>query len=107
MNKAPEDVKAAEQEARNLLDEADKEAKAIVAKATSDGEGILKDEKKRGDKEREILLQRAETEALEMVKDLDKENKAQITRLRENCANRMEKAVNLITERIVKAHGNS
>ena len=37
MKEALEDVKAAEQEARNILDEADKEAKAIVTEAANEG----------------------------------------------------------------------
>ena len=53
------------------------------------------------------MREQAEAKAQEIAEGFKKEYEEQVKRLKEISANRMETAVDMIVERIVKAHGNS
>lgn len=107
MKEALDAVKIAEGEAKALLDEAEKEARAIVAKAEQDGEVTIEEAKKSGDLEGKKLVERAQAEAQEQSHQLAQEHEKKVKILKKQAAGRIPRAVDLIVERIVKAHGDS
>lgn len=93
---AEEKIKAAQQEAKDLLLSAEEEAEKII-KAAEDQE-LLKSKKK---------LEAAEKEAQKEADNKRKQNDEICQELKRKAAEKMEDAVNLVVERIVKMNGNS
>lgn len=93
---AEEKLKAAHQEAKDLILQAEEEAARII-KAAEDQE-LLKSKQQ---------LEAAEKEAYQEADKKRKQNNDKCLELRQKAAAKMEDAVNLVMERIVKMNGNS
>lgn len=107
MKDALEDVKITEQQAKTLLEEAEKEARVIISNARDEGEKLLLDAKKRGEAEGNKIVKQAEDDATNQAGNLSKEHEEKVKHLEKFAAAKINKAVDMIVERIVKAHGNS
>jgi len=93
---AEEKLKAAQQEAKDLLLRAEEEAAKII-KAAEDEE-LIKGRKQ---------LEAAEKEASKEADSKRKQNDETCKELKRKAAEKMDDAVNLVMERIVKINGNS
>ncbi|MHB1392668.1 MAG: hypothetical protein ACYCYE_06245 [Clostridia bacterium] len=93
---AEENLKAAHQEAKDLLLHAEEEA-ARVIKAAEDQE-LLKSKQQ---------LEAAEKEAYQEADSKREQNNGKCQELKRKAAEKMEDAVNLVMERIVRINGNS
>jgi len=91
-----EKIKSAHQEAKDLLLRAEEEAERII-KAAEDSE-ILKGKK---------ALEAADKEAQQEAGDKKKQNDMKCQAMKQKAEEKMEEAVNLVLERIVKINGNS
>lgn len=93
---AEEKLKAAQQEAKDIVLNAEKEADRVI-KAAEDQE-LLKSKKQ---------LEAAEKEAYLEADNKRKQNNEICQELIRKAAEKMEDAVNLVVERIVRINGNS
>ena len=93
---ADEKIKAAQQEAKDILLSAESEAEKVI-KAAEDQE-LLKSKQK---------LEAAEKEAYQEADSKRKQNNEICQELKRKAAEKMEDAVNLVVERIVRMNGNS
>ena len=68
---------------------------------------MIEDAKLQGKEQSKKLIQQAEAEAVKTAESFKKECQEQVEHLRKISADKMNKAVDMILERIVKVHGNS
>jgi len=93
---AEEKLKAAQQEAKETVLNAEKEASRIIK--TAEDQGLLESRKQ---------LEAAEKEAYLEADSKRKQNNEICRELTRKAAEKMEDAVNLVVERIVRINGNS
>ena len=107
MKKALDAVKIAEAKARALIEDSEKEARAIIAKAEQDSENHIEEAKGLGELEGKKLVEMARAKAKEQSVRMSEEHQKSVDNLKQQAAGKMHRAVDLIVERIVKAHGDS
>ena len=100
-------VKIAEGKAQTIVADAEKEARDLIAQAESAGEKHLEEAKRISDLEGKDLVENARSEAERQSENLSKDYEERVVILKRQAAKKMPLAVDLIVERIVKAHGDS
>jgi V/A-type H+-transporting ATPase subunit G/H len=93
---AEEKLKAANQEARDLILRAEEDAAKVIK--TAEDKEFLKSKQQ---------LEAAEKEAYQEADNKRRQNNEKCQKLKRKAAEKMEDAVNLVMERIVKMNGNS
>ena len=96
------DIKQTELSAENMIEDAEKKAKAIINKAADKVEELKKSIKEQAIREGEILIiddeKNAKIESDNIYKNCNNEKES----LKRNASNKIEKAVKYITEKIIE-----
>lgn len=101
------EIKQAELAAEERIKAAQQEAKEIVAKAEAEAVRIIREAEEAALLKGRKQLEEAEKEANMEADSKRKKNDELCRELRNKAAAKMEDAVNLVMERIVKINGNS
>jgi V/A-type H+-transporting ATPase subunit G/H len=101
------EIKEAERAAEEKLKTAQQQAKDLILRAEEEAAGIIK-----AAEDQELLKSKQQLEAAEREANLEADSKRQqniekCQELKRKAAEKMEDAVNLVMERIVKMNGNS
>jgi len=102
MEKVWEELKKIEAEAELIVSDAQTKAKEIVKTAEEKGEQLLADSRKYAEEEANALMEESKAEASQSSAEMFKANAETIEKLRLSAANRMEKAVNAIVDRVLE-----
>ena len=96
------DVKQTELSAENMIEDAEKKAKAIINKAADKVEELKKSIKEQAIREGEILIIGDEKNAKEESDNIYKNCNNEKEYLKRNASGKIEKAVKYITEKIIE-----
>lgn len=105
-------------EAINKIKESEEHGNEIIAKATAEAKEIIKNARTEGAQRYEEIIKSAKTEKAKILEDAEKEGANIAGPIISKCTEdgkkylnmenkKMDSAVKLIYERIVKSHGNS
>lgn len=101
------EIKETEQAADERIKAAQQEAKEILISAEQEAARIIKGAEDQANLEGRQKLEAAEKEAKLQADEKRKQNDEMCQELKHKAAEKMEGAVNLVIERIVKMNGNS
>lgn len=100
-------IKAAEKEAEELVKNAQTQARQILAAAEAEAEAIHAEAVKAAKEMTESMKKEGEEKGTAEALPLNEQRQREIQQLKEAAKVKMEAAVAMITERIVKSDGNS
>jgi V/A-type H+-transporting ATPase subunit G/H len=100
-------IKTAELNAEELIKNAQAEARQMLAAAEAKAEAMRAEALKKAKETAQVLLTKGEEQGQAEAVPIAKKREQEIKALKEAAAAKMEAAVAMITERIVKSDGNS
>jgi len=102
-----DEIKETEQKAKYIIEEAEKEAKARINRANEEAEEFLLKVRKEAEEKGVLLLKEARGEATKEVERIKRMYDEKIREILNNTRPRIEKASELILEKVVNFYVNS